>query len=180
MSAPVVESRRPSVPRVAGFVVLLAGVSWGLGAFSAYPLSLSPPDTAVLKIAFKHVAAFERAGRERSREEIEKLPQHMRPPERARTGRRVDTILRVELDGRPLLEKTYRPGGFRHDGPTFAYEELPVLPGRHRLVATLTDAGVEAEGDERRRGWQLEQEVEIPPGRVLLLDLSEEAGLTLR
>ena len=32
--------------------------------------------------------------------------------------------------------KTYRPSGLRRDGPTFAYEELPVLTGRHLLLDT--------------------------------------------
>ncbi|MBI3031555.1 MAG: hypothetical protein HYY64_18800 [Candidatus Rokubacteria bacterium] len=177
----VVESRRPSWGRLIGFLVLLAGVSWALGAFAAFPLPLSAPDRAVLTIAFKHVAAFEGEGRERSKEELEKLPRHMRPVnERSRTGRRVDTVLRVELDGRRLLEKTYRPGGFRHDGPTFAYEQIPVPPGGHRLVATLRDAAGEKEERERGRRWRLDQEVEIRPRQVLLMELSEEGGLTLR
>ena len=179
---PTVESRRPSLGRLLGFLVLLAGVSWGLGAFATFPLSLSEPEAAVLTIAFKHVAVFEEAGRERSREELEKLPRHMRPvnPERAHTGRRVDTVLRVELDGRRLLDQTYRPGGLRHDGPTFAYEEIAVPPGRHHLVATLADAAGGGEEREHGRRWRLEREVEIRPHQVLLMELSAEGGLILR
>jgi hypothetical protein len=178
-STPVVESRRPTRGRVAGCVALLALASWALGAFAAFPLTLSGQDAAVLKIAFKHVAAFEREGPGRSPEEIEKLPRHMRPqnPERSRTGKRLDTLLSVELDGHRLVEKTYRPGGLRHDGPTFAYEELAVPPGRHRLKVALADGN---RGGESRRPWKLEKEIEIRRGQLLLVEFSDGTGLSVR
>lgn len=175
----VIESRRPTAGRVAGCVALLALVSWALGAFAAFPLPLSGQDAALLKIAFKHVAAFERQEPGRSPEEIEKLPRHMRPqnPERSRTGKRLDTLLSVELDGRRLVEKAYRPGGLRHDGPTFAYEELAVPPGRHRLEVALADGSREGES---RRLWRLEEEIEIRPRQVLLVEFSDGTGLSVR
>jgi hypothetical protein len=182
MTAPLLEDRRPSVPRLIGFVLLLSAVSWGLGAFAAWPWTASDAGSAVIRVAFKHVAAFQREGPARSKEEIEKLPRHMRPtsPERARTGRRVDTVLRVELDGRPLLAKRYSPGGLRGDGPTFAYEELPVRPGRYVLAVTLADETGARTGGEPPPRWRLEQEVEIVPEQALLVELSEEAGFVVR
>src|SRR3972149_9923384 len=100
--APVLESRLPSVARLIGFLILLVVVSWALGAFAAFSLVLSPPDKAMLKVAFRHVAAFQRGARALSHEELEKLPLHMRPQnqERSRTGTRVDTVVLVDLDGR--------------------------------------------------------------------------------
>ena len=180
---PMLEPRRASPLRLAGFVALLAVVALGLAVFSAFPWEASPPGAALLKVAFKHVAAFEREGSGGpSREELEKLPAHMRPQsaERARTGRRRDTVLRVALDGREALERTYRPGGLRRDGPTFAYEELAVAAGRHHLLVTLADRGGEASGRPQRGTWRLEQVVEIRPGQVVLVELSEETGLSLR
>jgi hypothetical protein len=165
-----------------GFALLLSVVSWGLGAFAAYPWAASEPGAAVIRVAFKHVAAFEHEGPVRSKEEIEKLPRHMRPtsPERSRTGKRVDTVLRVELDGRVLLERRYSPGGLRHDGPTFAYEELAVRPGRYRLRVTLADETSELAGATPPRRWQLEQEVVIARGQAPLVEFSEDAGLIRR
>jgi hypothetical protein len=182
MTAPVVEDRRPRLGRLVGFALLLSVVSWGLGAFAAYPWAASGTGAAVIRVAFKHVAAFEHEGPVRSKEEIEKLPRHMRPtsPERSRTGKRVDTVLRVELDGRPLLAKRYSPGGLRGDGPTFAYEEVPVRPGRYRLGVSLADGIPDRGEDHAPRRWQLEQEVAIARGQALLVEYSEQAGLVIR
>jgi hypothetical protein len=182
MSAPVLEDRRPRPGRLVGFALLLSAVSWGLGVFAAYPWAASDPGAATIRVAFKHVAAFEHEGLARSKEEIEKLPRHMRPigPETSRTGRRVDTVLRVELDGRPLLQKRYAPGGLRHDGPTFAYEELAVPPGPHRLAVTLDEGAGERAGAPVPRHWRLDQELEVRPGRSLLVEFAEDTGFSVR
>jgi len=184
MTAPIVESRRPSVARVVGFLLLLAGVSWGLGSFASYPMNLAGVEGGLLTIAVKHVAAFEHEERKLSPEELEKLPRHMRPLDqrRSRTGKRVESLLRVTLDGQRVLEKRYQPSGFRKNGPTLIHEELPLSTGTHRLEVLLSDASGEAEeeGEEPRRQWQLSQALELGPRQVILIDFSEEAGLTVR
>jgi hypothetical protein len=181
MAEPVLEDRRPGPARLVGFVLLLALVSWGLGAFAAWPWVASDPSTASIRVAFKHVAAFAGPGRVPAREEIEKRPRHMQPlsAERARTGRRVDTILTVDLDRRRLLHRRYPPGGLRRDGPSFAFEELAVPPGRHVLDVSLADAaGADPEAAARR--WQAREEVEIRPGQSLLVEFSEEGKFVIR
>jgi hypothetical protein len=191
----MLEERRPTAGRLVAFLALLAGVAWALAAFSAFPWTGSVPGATVLKVAFKHVAPLERAARALSREELERLPRHMRPAAGTATasGRRRDLALRVTLDGTVVLERTYRPGGLRGDGPTFAYEELALPTGSHRLTATVTVAGdhdgsddAETDDDEEeeenddRHGWRLDRVIDVPAGRVLLLELVEGGGLTLR
>jgi hypothetical protein len=182
VSEPILPSRRPSRGRLIGFALLLTAVSWGLGAFAAFPWRGSDPEAAMLRVAFKHVAAFEQRGSFRSKEELEKLPRHMRPtsPELAGTGRRVSTVLRLEVDGQLSLEKSYTPGGLRHDGPTFGYEELAVAPGRHRLRVTLADGRAPGRPEEAARQWQLGQELDLRRGQALLIEFSEASGLTIR
>jgi hypothetical protein len=176
VTAPILEERRPSPARLAGFVALLLGVAWGLGAFAAFPWQASPPDAALLKVAIKRVADFEEAARPLSAEELAALPRHMRPVSGASvpTGRRRDTRLSVVLDGRPVLDRTYRPGGWRHDGPTLAYAELPLSPGRHRLEAILRDAG------EAGAAARLDAELDVQPWHVLRLELSPDGAITVR
>lgn len=48
MSAPVIEPRVPSIRRLIGFAVLLTVVSWGLGAFGAFPWTASDPTVGIL------------------------------------------------------------------------------------------------------------------------------------
>ena len=178
----MLEDRRPGPGRLAGFILLFLAVASGLAAFSAFPWAATPPGVALLKVAFKRVSAPAVAGAALSREELEKLPRHMRPQggQSGTSGARRDTIVRVTLDGRPILERTYRPSGLRHDGPTFVYEELSVPLGRHVLEAALVEVG-EPPGDgdatHRRR---LTADVEVRARQVLLLELSPERTLTLR
>lgn len=182
MTGSVLEDRRPSAGRFVGFVVLLSAVSWGLGALAAAPWQATEPDSAVVRIAFKHVAAFEHGAAARSEAELEKLPRHMRPtsPDGARTGRRVDTLLRVEVDGQTLLIRRYAPGGLRGDGPTFAYEELAIRPGPHLLEVTLADDGPAHGESANRRQWHLRERLEVTRRDAPLVEFSEDAGLMLR
>ncbi len=194
MTAPMLEERRPAAGRRLAFLVLLLGAAWGLGAFAAWPWEATPPDAALLKVAIKRVAPLERAGRRLSPEELEKLPRHMRPVGGAGvpSGRRRESRLAVWVDGQVVLDRRYRPGGWRGDGPTFAYVELPLAPGRHRLEAILRDARDHDERDGHRResdahgrgdageGWRLRRDVDVGPGRVLRLEFSDEAGLLVR
>ena len=119
-----------------------------------------------------------------SREQLGKLPRHiMRPPsgQTGASGTRRDTTVRVTLDGRPILEKTYRPNGLRHDGPTFVYEELTVPLGTHFLDATLLEAGAGTAGSEvSPRGRRIAVEVKVDPDQVFLLELSDRRELALR
>ena len=167
----VVPSRRPGLLRVAGFVALLVAVSWGLGAFSAWPWTVNAPGSVRLRISLRHVTGFTAGVRARSAEEIARLPAHMRPKDASvpTTGRRADAVLTVTLDGRPALTRTYRPTGVRRDGPVYAYEELEVAPGRHVVGVTLADAGT-------GQAWPLTRDMELAPGRAPLVEFVAGGG----
>jgi hypothetical protein len=173
----VLEDRRPGPGRLAGFVLLFLAVALSLAVFSAFPWAATPPGVALLKVALKHVAAPAKTGATLSREELEKLPRHMRPPggQAGAGGPRRDTTVRVAVDDRLVLDRTYRPSGLRGDGPTFVYEEIALVPGRRRVEATLTEGGAAA-GPGRR----IVTEIEVTPGQVLLLELSGQQELILR
>ncbi|OGL00879.1 MAG: hypothetical protein A3E31_17920 [Candidatus Rokubacteria bacterium RIFCSPHIGHO2_12_FULL_73_22] len=167
----VVPSRRPGPLRVSGFVAVLVAVSWALGAFSAWPWTVTAPGSARLRISLRHVTGFHADVRTRSAEELAKLPAHMRPKDASVpvTGRRADAVLSVRVDGRPALTRTYRPTGLRRNGPVYAYEELALAPGRHVVGLTLTDAG-------SGRAWPLDTAIEFAPGRAPLVEFVAGAG----
>ena len=48
MTPPMIEERRPRRGRLVGFALLLSAVSWGLGAFAAYPWAASDPGAAMI------------------------------------------------------------------------------------------------------------------------------------
>lgn len=168
----VVASRRPGLARIAGFAVLLAAVSWSLGAFSAWPWAASPPDAAVLRVSMRHVSAFASPATRPSDADIAKLPPHMRPrdPGRHVTGRRADVTLSVSVDGVPLFTQTYTPSGVRGDGPVYAYEEVPLPLGRHAVRVTVTDQG--AGGAARERVFA--RDIDFGPGQAPLVEFTGE------
>jgi hypothetical protein len=181
---PVLEDRRPGPGRMVGFVLLFLAVAAGLAVFSALPWAATPPGVALLKVALKHVAAPTEGGAALSPAELEKLPRHMRPQggQVGAGGPRRDTTVRVTLDGRPVLDRTYRPSGLRNDGPTFVYEEVELGPGLHRLEATMDEAGAppSGAGATSPRGRRIVADVDVQPGQVLLLELSGRQQLILR
>lgn len=76
------------------------------------------------------------------------LPAHMRLPEdKAFKISLRNYSLRVNLDGKTILEKRVIPGGVHHDRPLSVFEEIVVSPGRHQVevdfspepVAGVTD-----------------------------------------
>jgi hypothetical protein len=175
----IVPERRAGLVRTAGFALLLLGVAWSLGALSAWPWVATAPDWAVLRVSLRHVSDFSEAVRHKSekeeeeeRERIEKLARHMRPLDSSRpaTGRRVDARLSVSIDEQTLLERTYRPTGFRHDGPIYGYAEIPVAPGHHVVTVTLVDLAPGAHGESITR------EVEFVPGAAPLVEYVHGAG----
>jgi hypothetical protein len=187
VTAPVLEPRRPGPGRLAGFVTLLGLVAGVLAVLSAAPWEATPAGAAALRVAFKHVAPLGSApAAGPTAAEVAKLPRHMRPqgPAGVQRGARRDTLLRVTVDGRLVLARTLRPSGFRHDGPTFGYEELPLVPGRRRLEVLLKDGepepGASAEGIEGAGPWRLAEEVDVRPGQVVLVELIEGQGLVRR
>jgi hypothetical protein len=87
------------------------------------------------------------------------------------SGSRAAAVLHVEIDGRVVLTRTYRPTGLRHDGPVVGYVEIPVAAGRRHVWAALATAGA-PESDAH----VLDRVIDVPAGRAPLLDYSVDAG----
>jgi hypothetical protein len=127
------------------------------------------PGRAVVKLSFQHAGQLKQPCRERSAEELAKLAPNMRaasvcPRERANVE--VD----VAMDGKPLFTLVAPPSGLARDGASTVYRRFEVPAGAHSFVAKLKDS---ASGDF---GYVQERAVDIPAGRVLVIDFDAKEG----
>jgi hypothetical protein len=136
----------PAAPRRSARAAVVAGGALA-AAFCAVLLGASrlgyalPPSAASeLVLSFKHPGAIEQHCRDRTPEELQKLPPHMRQPQVCERGR-VWVRMRAFLDGRRVLDRKYEPKGLWDDGNSLALERIPVSPGSHVVRVELGDTG---------------------------------------
>ncbi len=106
--------------------------------------ALPPTQGSELVVSFKHPGAVDQACRQRTPEELQKLPPHMRQAQVCER-RRVWVRMRVSLDGTRLLDRRYEPKGLWDDGNSLALERLPVASGSHVVRVELGDTPDESE-----------------------------------
>jgi len=156
--------------RYAAQVLLYVAFGAALGYFSSYPAyEVMPPDEALVRLSFSHGAKPITPCRERTDEELAKLPPNMRLKldcPRSRSPVRVE----VEMDGKLLYDIVAPPAGIRRDGASTVYRRLPVPAGRHEFRARLSDS------PDGEFGYTAQEVVELAPGRVLLIDFNAGQG----
>lgn len=77
---------------------------------------------------------------------------------------RFPTRLRLEVDGRVILDQSYRAQGFHREGSSFALEKFILAPGEHSVRLSLDDAGGELVP-------VLEKSVTFSPGQIHTITL---------
>jgi coenzyme F420-reducing hydrogenase delta subunit/ferredoxin len=95
--------------------------------------------SGALVVSFKHAGSSASVCRELRAEERAKLPLHMRPQQVCERSR-VDVRLRVSLDGREIVRRSYPPQGVWGDGNSIAVEEFLVPGGAHTVLVELGDS----------------------------------------
>ena len=139
--------------------------------FSAAPaIEVLPPDKAILTIAFNHAGELREPCRELSREELDALAKNMQASTDCPRARSPVTI-QASLDGEELLDRTLHAPGLFADGGVDVYHSMPVRSGKHVLEARMSDS-------VQRPGFRhaFRQQVDFPPGRVVLLRFELERG----
>lgn len=142
-----------------------------IGYFSA-----SPPyrqlgdDQGLLRLSLQHPGQLRFDCRQRTPEELAKLPPNMRvaadcPRERS------PVRVRIELDGKPLIDETFAPAGLSRDGASAGYRRLPIQVGAHTLRVALND-------DARRSDFPhvKQASLDVKPGQIVLIDYRPELG----
>ena len=76
----------------------------------------------------------------------------------------------LDLDGQRVVQAIAPASGLTRDGASTIYRRLPVAAGTHRIVARLKDR---ASGDFN---YVREVELELRPGRVLVIDFHADKG----
>lgn len=151
-------------------VLLYLAFGAAIGYFSSRPaFEVMPADQALVRLSFSHGAKPVAPCRERSEEELAKLPPNMRvkldcPRERS------PVKVEIEMDGQPLYSIVAPPAGVRRDGASTVYRRLPVAAGKHAFKARLSDS------PDGKFDYTAEEVVELAPGRVLLIDFNAGQG----
>jgi hypothetical protein len=140
-----------------------------LGYFSTSPIYQQlPDDTALVKLSFSHAAQRRMPCRERSAEELAKLPRNMRISKDCPRARS-DVVVELDMDGVRLVHAVLPPSGLAHDGASSLYQRVAVRAGTHRFAVRLQDT------EQGGFGYAQEQAVTLDAGRVLVIDFKADA-----
>lgn len=152
-------------PLMLGVAVLALLV--GVGPAVDRPTRVLQDDVAVVRVLMSHPGRVKAVKGTLSKEMAAKLPPGV-TAEQVLGGERYPVRLRVEMDGKVVLDRTYSPAGLRHEGLTYAVEDLPVANGNHRLRVLLMDDG---------KTWRtaFDGPVTLSAGRVFSVVYDEEA-----
>lgn len=164
-------SKAESVLRYVGQAILYALFGGFVVYFSTAPeYRHLESDQGLLRLSFRHPGKTVADCRERTPEELAKMPPQLRaqsdcPRERS------PVKVRVELDGKLLFTETYAPAGLRQDGAASGYFRMPIPAGEHEVRVQFND-DVRVEG----YNYQGERRLDVRPGQVVLIDLAPDRG----
>lgn len=156
-------------------------------------------DLALIRLSFSH--AGQRVGecRQRTPEELAKLPPNMRAPLVCPRERSPVTV-ELDMDGQRVYRAVVPPSGLRRDLASTVYWRQPVAAGVHRFKVRLKDKHdgdrheAERREEHRREGRRYERErrgsrrddggfnysveatLELKPGQTLVIDFNANRG----
>lgn len=156
-------------------MLLALGMAGALGAASRIPVALGDPDAGHVRLSWRLDGEFVEVCQERTAEELERLPVHMRSAA-ACEGRGTPWLLVVELDGTERVRRIVEPGGARGDRPVAVIEELPVETGMHRVELRFAPTDPRAVSDP----LVYDDVMELGSGEVALITLDREARRLVR
>lgn len=145
-----------------------------VGFFAVAP-AYSPIESghAVVTLSFAHSGQRLADCRERTPEELAKLPPNMRAPmECSRERSPVD--VRFAVDGDVRYARTLKPSGLSRDGTSYVYAKIEIPAGRHDIDLALDD-------DIHRSGgaYEYSAEVDLQPYQILVIDFDPNVGFVL-
>lgn len=147
--------------------LVAAGAMLALAALSQLPYTPPAAGDAVLRLSWRTRGERVEECRRLSPEEIAALPAHMRREEVCE-GRLLPSHLRVEVDGRVLVDDSVRAAGARGDRPLYVFREIPLAPGAHALEVRFARQGRGSAGSTPAL-LELSDSLHLAPGEVALV-----------
>ncbi|MCC6868316.1 MAG: hypothetical protein IT522_05790 [Burkholderiales bacterium] len=165
-----------SALRYGGQAILYILFAAFIGYFSTAPAYQHlPADQALLRLSFRAPGQLTTDCRPRSPEELAKMSPQLRaqmdcPRERS------PVRVRVDLDGKLVLDETFPAAGLRRDGAASGYRRQPIPAGEH-LVRVQVNDNVRVKGFNHEK----ERQVTLAPGQVILIDfIPDQGGVVIR
>lgn len=142
-----------------------------VGYFSTSPrYHLLNEGEGLLRLSLQHPGKLLVECRQRSAEELAKMPPNMRTSAECPRARS-PVAVRVELDGKPIIDDSYAPAGLSKDGASAAYRRMPIPTGEHQLHVRIND-DKNVQGYTHDRAFALN----VKPGQIVLIDFQPELG----
>ena len=153
--------------------LLAVASALALAALSQVPYTPAAAEQAVLRLSWRAPGVRVQNCRRLTDEEKAALPAHMRRDEVCE-GRLLPAHLRVEVDGRVVVDDTVRASGARGDRPLYVFREIPLAPGAHALRVRFSrpDGGSGAAAP----ALHLDDTLALVPGEVALVTYDADAG----
>lgn len=166
----------PRLLQWAGQAVLYLLFAAFIGVFATWPAySMLEPGRALLRLSFSAPGRISTECRQRSAEELARLPRQMRSAQDCQRARS-PVQARIELDGSVLFEQSFAPAGLARDGASSGYWRAPIAVGTHRLRVQFRD-DVRATAPSHVR----EATIEVREGQIVLIDFKpDHGGVTIR
>ncbi len=171
------QAARLGFPGALGRVVFTALLFGAVAVLGQIPFG-EVPNEAYLRLALRTTEAQIEICRDRTPEELDALPAHMRQP-RACDRHAIPYRLHVRLAGETVLDQILEPRGARSDRPLVFDQQLAVEPGSAKLAVSFAPAESAADGAGSdlaaalagAKRHRLERPVQLKAGRILLVRL---------
>ena len=144
------------------------------------------PETAEgtrLRLALRTLSGTATTCRQRTAEELEALPIHMRQLEECKVFG-IPYRFRVSIDGSVVVDRIERAAGVRGDRPLVLGESIVTSVGQHQILVSLTPVPAGSGDSEDFRAavakapqFEFDEVTEFSAGRIVLLALDETTGV---
>jgi len=151
---------------VAGIAVLAVPAILSL-MLSDAPFSFFSDKDSLLVFSFRHGGKHLKEERLPTDEELKKALPHMRARV-PRSGPRFPVYVELEVDGKMLLSQSYKAGGLKKEGSSFAYEKSVLTPGVHMVKIRMSDTNSRGHFD-----YAYEHDIGFKAGRQICIDFNE-------